>query len=404
MVQASDLEEASSAEGQRGKLRENSIEAETPAGAAARRLRVGASVAEYLRPIQAREYSVDELDALFATLASMSAPLCEHLRRDAKRDEEALAAYLRDPAPFLSWGARSKYGAISGCWNFLEMNDQRPDRDFELVQVLFPATEYECASVGAMQPYLMADAMPCRHMTMVDIDWRIHEFHHQVDELASSGRFDTREELPQAVRELRSAWIAERKAATGQALSLRELCPDSMFDTCAQAFAAWGQRVRGSDAASGAPADATQVVPRPGATQLLSSLHDADFDFGPANSRSVLYFSNALEPSYTTGEQTRALLEQLTRKLVDGRRAVIIHHAGGKEAFGLYELWTDEASGKLQIQTLCRDPYPIVSRTVREGVYWIALDRRNAGAPHCTPMHERRVVRGKRGAASSWTP
>lgn len=333
---------------------------------------VGPTVARHIVPLERRPYPLDELEQTFVALRAASEPLCAHRRLDARRRLGAIQAYVDPPALFLAGPRGSKYGAMAGCWNFVAMNDRRPDRDFRAITALVGADHYDCAAVGLMQPYLMMSALGCRSLTVVDLDWRIHDLHVQLLRLAQQGALRDATEVFEAVERMTTAWVALAEPLAEQRPSLAGLCPEPMTSRCAGALVDFGRAVAGL---RGLEALDFQVA----------SLHDATYPAGPPGSALVVYASNALEPGYTTAAQRSALLENLGAHLTDGRRVILVHHAGGSRRFGLYELVRRE--GALEVRTLCKDPYPVVSRRAPRGsTYNLAFDRPFERAPSCLAL------------------
>ncbi len=347
------------------------------------------TVADHLKLVEARDYDFAAFHELRHKLRDASMPICSYLRGLSERDIAAERDYFYRPGPFVHGNLSSKYGAISGCWNYVRMNDRRPDRELALVRELFPAERYECVSVGVMQPYLISDVLPCRSLSVVDFDWRVHDLHAQLIELAQRGEVKEAKDLLPALGQLTTSWLALRETTQAeQIVTMDDLCSNTMKQACERALLRFvGTSVGPADAAASANGRTGQGSGERTLEEihlLLSSLHDAPYRAGPEEARFLFYFSNALEPMYTRASESQALRKNLQSLLVDGRRAVIIHHAGGREEFGIYEAWNEGAS--LSLRTLCKDPYPETRKGHTQTHYSIELDKGAGTGPSCKAL------------------
>ncbi len=352
-------------------------------------LRVSASLVETLVPIEQADVPEEELGRLFASLTAAAAPFCAFKHGLGDWDGEAARAYLASPGVFRRTGTGSKYGVIAGCWNFLHMNDRAPHRDFELVARLYAAPAHDCVSVGLMQPYLMHDRLGCRRLTALDFDWRIHDAHWQVIGLARQGVLG-KEQQTEGLAGLELAYIAHLRARPEHPGTIESLCHVGMTERCAEALDHFQRSL-----------DPSFEGVRPQRFTLeLAPLHEARFEPAPEVAERplrVVYLSNALEPIYTRRSEARALLDHLAEALAEGEMAVLVHHAGGRRGFGLYEL-RREGEGRI-VRVRCRDVYESTATDAEAETYDTWLDREASGPaqpPACTELLGRARAEARR--------
>ncbi|MEQ8350343.1 MAG: hypothetical protein RH862_02595 [Leptospiraceae bacterium] len=275
-------------------------------------------------PVEKKVYTYEELPGLFDSLRTASDSYCEfiHNRKPYRKDvalnliaEEFLSRFWRDRY----WG--SFHNLISGCWNFYIMNDVRPFDDFFLIRNLYPDATKHCYSVGLMQPYIMHNILQCQDLNFLDVDWRIHYAHFQLEEMYRNERFKTAESTIQAIRDLHLGWIAfsPTPVQPRHQVSPSTLCRLSQ-QQCLEHLNQY-QKNRSL---------------LQGITWNLSALHDADF---PAHSgMPVIYLSNAIEELYTSRKQFDQLLENVAASVEPERHALFAYHAAGTDEIGLYQL------------------------------------------------------------------
>lgn len=306
--------------------------------------------------------------ALFASLARDSAPLCRHQHMNTPVSLAQIERYIQPAGTYRGALPRTRRSMISGCWNFVRMNDQRPDRDLELVDALYQASSYDCTAVGVMQPYLMQHVLGCARLTMLDFDWQIHRVHAQLLDAARRRSFG--EDPEPALAAMEVDWIAYHYAHEGQTLSLAKLCGPEMGDLCRAAL------LGDQDSLAGVAT----------ITLALAGLHEAPFEAVPAGRLRVVYLSNALERAYTSRAEFHQMMDRLAAVMGEDEVCVIIHHAGGTLGFGLYEV-RREGEG-WRVDTRCRDPY-FTSVSSSEATYttWLeGVSQDAARVPACAEL------------------
>lgn len=301
-------------------------------------MRAGPTHRALFYDVSAEFYPETALPGLFANLETRANAYCA--ARFAGRDAQAEAARLfRAPAADELRRAppESLAGLRAGCWNFYEMNDVAPERDFELVRALAPEAQFDCYSVGLLQPYLMHATLNCRELTMLDIDWRIHALHHRLLGFARAGTLASVADAARAVASLELAHPAlSPDAARRPRASLDRFCRPLQRERCAGILPAFQRAFAGLRHVR----------------LELAALHEGEYPERPGLTR-VVYLSNAIEESYTSAAEFDQLIDRLRRS---ASRTYLIHHVGGWKLFGVYEL---TGAG---LQTICKDEYLSMSR------------------------------------------
>lgn len=301
-------------------------------------LRAGPTHRALFYALSAEFYPENALPGLFANLETHANAYCA--ARFAGRDAAPEAAQLFRPpadAELRRAPPESLAGLRAGCWNFYEMNDVAPERDFELVRALSPEAQFDCYSVGLLQPYIMHATLNCRELTMLDIDWRIHALHHRLLGFARAGALASVADAARSIASLELAHPAlSPDAARRPRASLDRFCRPLQRERCAGILPAF-QR---------AFASLRHV------RLELAALHEGEYPERPGLTR-VVYLSNAIEESYTSAAEFDQLIDRLRRS---AERTYLIYHVGGWKLFGLYELTPT------QLRTVCKDDYLSLSR------------------------------------------
>lgn len=296
-----------------------------------------------LEPIRESMISGKEsIDRSFRQLVSSGDLFCSMKSGKMGTDLELASHMIRREvvSDYLRAGRGDVKSLVAGCWNFIEMNDFRPDLDFHLVKHLFPKKRFSCYSVGFLQPYIMHSILGCDNLTMVDIDWRILDAHRQFIEARERGLSPL-----QSVGQVRTGWIAFRKPYGPELkLDLSLVCRHIQKDQCRQMIG----MIDGS------------TVPENWRLNL-SALHDVSF-YEDRKSTPVFFLSNAIEEMYTSPSQFKTLMERTASHLDPGGKALFIHHVGGWKLFGIYELESGGEGKGYSIRTLCKDRYLAMSR------------------------------------------
>lgn len=346
------------------------------------------------------------IDQAFDRLHAQSDAYCRTLLSGGGFQDQDLALLTSASRDAYTRNRRrdSLYSLRAGCRNFFEMNDLRPDRDFELVRRLYPNARFDCYSVGLLQPYIMHTTLNCRRLTMLDINWRILDLHNEILRRARSGAFADARAVDRDLSGIQLQFPAlHERPLTPRPAAVRHLCRPIQHEYCRRVL----PEFRG--ALEERPAS-------PGRVRLnLSTLHAGAYeahgrlDSGETTIR-VVYLSNAIEESYTSREEFDRLLANLraTAAPEEAGTAVdlLIHHVGGWKLFGLYEIAYgptnhDQNQNERSVQkrglstiepvvrTICKDAYLSKSRsTAPDGAaveYTTHFERRVGGASARAP-------------------
>ncbi|MEN9797186.1 MAG: hypothetical protein RL653_882 [Pseudomonadota bacterium] len=279
---------------------------------------------------------------LFARMRSLSGPTCNHFRGIPVKKKEELYTFMRpEVVAHPPWSGFVNQ-IVAGCFNFFQMNDVRPDLDFHFAQKLYPNDRKECFSVGFMQPYWMHTLLGCERLTMVDLDWRIHDGHQQMLSQFRAGKLGKVPTFDAALGEVKLGWSArfdKQPMAPETSAALERLCFGYMRGRCRDVLQEFQRR-------SGEVKSVELQV---------SALHDASYAFLPGVTP-VIFFSNALEAVYTSRPQFDLLMKKISLGLQPGAKAVLLYHAAGRQQFGAYEL-TPKGGGAYALKTHCKDDY-----------------------------------------------
>jgi len=269
---------------------------------------------------------------------------------------------------------------VAGCFNFFQMNDVRPDLDFQFAQRLYPEARKECFSVGFMQPYWMHTVLGCERLSLVDLDWRIHDGHQQLLSRFREGRLAEGPGFDAALAEVKLGWTARfdgQPPLPETSASAERLCLSAAVPACRgvlQHFQAKAASVKSVEL-------------------QVSALHDATYAFLPGV-LPVMFFSNALESIYTTRPQFDVLVEKVSRGLPRGGKAVMVYHAAGRQQFGVYELEA-KGDGAYRLTTRCKDDYlssPIKGLKVIPYTTW--FEEVTESRPPFTPCKGHPLLKG----------
>ncbi|MCB1139862.1 MAG: hypothetical protein KDK23_13965, partial [Leptospiraceae bacterium] len=325
------------------------------------KLRISDFHKEAFIPITKSVYDYSELASFYESMRIASDNYCQFVHR-RKPFNKGTAEQLIAPEHLTKfWGDRfwgSFHNLLSGCWNFYIMNDVRPFDDFKLIHGLFPDANKHCYSVGLMQPYIMHNTLKCEDLNFLDVDWRIHYAHFQLEQMFRDARFPDAKEAEKAIEDLHLGWIAfsPTPVSPRHAVSPATLCRLNQRE-CLEHLARY-QSNRSTLKAI---------------TWNLSALHDARFE--AHRGMPVIYLSNAIEELYTSKQQFDQLLRRVSISIPVGSSALFAYHAAGTDEIGLYLLTRtpDEgvpgensaksaalapsAPGNYSVQTICRDRY-----------------------------------------------
>ncbi|MBT3222652.1 MAG: hypothetical protein HN348_26555, partial [Proteobacteria bacterium] len=161
-----------------------------------------------LVPISKVEYTEEELEPLFQQLTELGDDWCRMLDGEMEYDKTHGKEFIRRDIYYRGACRRCKLNVIAGCWNYFRMNDKHPEDDFRLVKALSGAEQYDCYSVGFLQPYMMHNILGCSTLTTLDFDWRIQYAHKQMFDRFRQEKMGTTEGVHQALSSLQVAYVA----------------------------------------------------------------------------------------------------------------------------------------------------------------------------------------------------
>ena len=307
-------------------------------------LAISASIVQDFVPLEKTTYNEKELAALFANMRESANPFCRILWGQKRYStkvasklivKDRIRAYLRD-------GSRGLKSLTAGCWNFFIMNDKKPDLDFDLVKRQYPGKSFDCYSVGFLQPYIMHAVMGCDSLTMLDIDWRIMDGHSQLLKKYRNKQLSNPEQIAGSIASLHIGWVAH----SGPTMKERNVVK----------FPFYCKRHKQNRLCEKYVLDFQGKMRDLARIRLnLTALHEAAFENPNRSLVKVVYLSNAIEKIYTSQKQFNQMLKNLEKSMAPGGKAVMIHHAGGRQQFGVYEL--KRAPAGLETRTICRDLY-----------------------------------------------
>jgi hypothetical protein len=298
----------------------------------------------YFQDVNKSTYLGTEIKDIFGKLADKSDTVCEMVWGQRKMNQEVLYEFISQTSfskePFKTW-SHPLPKLIAGCWNFIKLNDTRPDLDFHLVNFFYPEEEKECFSVGFLQPYWMHTVLNCKKLTMLDIDWKIHDAHNQLINFFNLKKMSTETSIIESISNLNLGWIARfdnKQMVKKESTTFDTLCYSKFKKNCMKFLLQFQEDY----------INLTEIEFQ------ISSLHTANYKFLPGTVP-VLFFSNAIENLYTSRTQFDQIITSVSEGLGDGRRAIFIHHAAGQSQFGIYELLVN--GNGFQLKTVCKDAY-----------------------------------------------
>jgi hypothetical protein len=298
----------------------------------------------YFQDVNKSTYLGTEIKDIFGKLGEKSDTVCEMVWGQKKMNQEVLNEFISQISftkePFKTW-SHPLPKLIAGCWNFIKLNDTRPDLDFHLVNFFYPEEEKECFSVGFLQPYWMHTILKCKRLTMLDIDWKIHDAHYQFLNFFNQKKMSTEASITESISNLNLGWIARfdnKQMVKKESTTFDTVCYSKFKKNCMKFILKFQEDY----------INLTEIEFQ------VSALHTASYKFLPGTVP-VLFFSNAIENLYTSKSQFDQIITGVSEGLGDGRRAIFIHHAAGQAQFGIYELLVN-GNGS-QLKTVCRDNY-----------------------------------------------
>jgi hypothetical protein len=331
-------------------------------------------------PLEEAHVPAERLGALFNAMKEKAWPYCSFKRRGGELDRDAVAEFVTDVDRYVRAGNGTKASIRAGCHNFVRMNDQRPDRDFQLIRLLNPDESFDCYSVGVMQPYMMSHELSCKTLTMLDIDWEVQHLHWQLLERYRAGQM-VEEGFAESLANVEVSWPMHIESEGKVPMSMGMLCGDGQREVCRRDLLAFQSQF--------GPDRELETI-----TLNLSALHDGHFE--PSPRTKVLFLSNATEDIYTSWPQFVHFIKRLRSSMEVGQRAILVHHVGGRSAWGTYELRRTERGHRLK--TVCKDPFENTSGFNAGSHYesWFEkMTTTKKKAQYCRPL---RVAMAKREA------
>jgi hypothetical protein len=356
------------------------------------RMEVSTEVRETLAPLPASSYPRTALDERFAALRTSGDAFCRawRLQQDIPHASDFLVPAARDRVLAIQNGGRTSM--VVGCHNFFEMNDIHPERAFALVRALEGAggslPRFDCYGVGLVQPWMMHQALGCRRLGMVDLDWRILEAHHRLAGMLAVSRFTSPDAVQQATGGLELRWLALRALdETGKVTGAPPvLCRSGQDAACRQLFV---------ELQSATPPERLEL--------LLTGLEDLSLGSGEEGVRRVVFLSNAVE--YMVPTRTLGMVKRLAEELPEGpgASALLIHHAAGSSAFGIYRV-TRGTRGGFGLRHVCKDVYPSSLKAATEPTYVTVLDKAVPESAPPPPTCRQLLTRFKLSGAPAHKP
>ncbi len=323
-------------------------------------------------PVLEKDYSEQEVFSALESIRDISNETCQMIYSMVPYDKEKIKTYtnIELGSPITSkFYLHTFRRIIVGCWNFFQMNDVSPDKDFEYIKNLYPNARFDCYSVGFLQPYIMHSKLNCENLYLLDIDLRIIEGHAQLLKFFHEDKMQTEEDVLNNFKELNIGWIAQYKTFNAKTnISLQSLCPKN-YEMCLQELLNFQRKY-------------TKLKK---ITLYASALHEANL-FPEDSKISVVYLSNALEDYYTKKKEFDFMMKRLEEELQTNQKILFIYHNGGRHLFGVYEV--TKLENELDITSSCRDRYLFYPEEEERTYYNIHFDRLKnlkTSGKYCSP-------------------
>lgn len=342
-------------------------------------LRISPRIQKYFVPFEKEIYTREEIPGLLSSMKKGSDLYCSMIMGGRRYDRQQATTYIAaeeiDHFKKMSHGY-VVYQLMAGCWNFFTMNDAWPERDFDLVGKLYKDASFDCYSVGFLQPYYMHNRLACKSLTMLDIDWRILDAHHQLYQLYTQGLLGNDDTLDEAVAKLKLGWIAYGdNRGPDRAASIEDLCPKFQRERCRK------EMLKFQDTMSSLNGNITWQV---------AALHDGTYSLSSEKNTMVIFLSNAVEKIYISRKEFHTLMERVNSALPEGGKALFIYHVGGRSQKGLYEM--TRKGEEYAMKTICRDPYwssTVNNKEARLYTTWFEEISTSRTVPTCEAMAEK---------------
>lgn len=323
-------------------------------------------------PVLEKDYFNEEVFTALESIRDISNETCEMIYSMKPYSKEKIKVYtnIELGSPITSkFYLHTFRRLIAGCWNFFQMNDISPDKDFEYVKNLYPNAKFDCYSVGFLQPYIMHSKLDCENLYLLDIDLRIIEGHSQLLKWFHENKMQTEQDILNNIKELNIGWIAQYKTFNAKtSVNLQSLCPKN-YEMCLKELLNFQKKYNQLKKIS----------------LYASAIHEANL-FPQDSKISIVYLSNAFEDYYTKKKEFDFLIKRLEEELKPNQKVVFIYHNGGRHLFGVYEVTKLETD--LDISTICRDKYLFYPEEEERTYYNIHFDRLKnlkTSGKYCSP-------------------
>lgn len=329
------------------------------------RLVITPRLGSYFPIFQKLEYTNEEIPPIWETMQPESDQVCKMLYHQAKFDKKFVDNHTKlgftGPVKekiYLDTVRR----IIAGCWNFYQMNDIKPEKDFEHIAKLYPDKKKDCYSVGFMQPYIMHTILGCNKLTMLDMDWRIMYGHSQILKGFQENKFQNETTARDFLKTLKLGWIVGPKFQANPSVSLDDLCLPFTKKECLSRLLEFQKKFTKLEKIH----------------LYLSTIHEANLK-PEEGSMSVVFLSNAFEDYYTKSKDFQHMMSYLKTNLNEGEQVNFIYHVGGRANYGIYE--TKKVAEKLEVNTVCKDQYYFYPIADGREKYIIHFDRLKENKP-----------------------
>jgi hypothetical protein len=313
----------------------------------------------YFPNFEKLQYTNSEILPLLDSMQEKSDKVCKMLYNQAKFDKQYVESYTKlgftGPVKekfYLNTVKR----IIAGCWNFYQMNDLKPEKDFEHIKNLYSDKIKDCYSVGFMQPYIMHNTIGCNKLTMLDMDWRILHGHSQILKGFQENQFSDETTAQEFLKTLRLGWIVGTKFHSNPSVSIDDLCLPLSKKDCLNHLVSFQKKFK-----------SIQKI-----HLYLSTIHEANLR-PEKGSMSIVFLSNAFEDYYTKHREFNIMMDYLKTNLEESETVSFIYHVGGRHNYGIYE--TKKKSEKLEVSAICKDQYYFFPITEGREKYTIHFDR-----------------------------
>jgi len=313
-------------------------------------------------PILSKDYEGQEVFEGLSSIREIGDLTCEMIYSMRKYDKDEIKKFtnIELGSPITSkFYLHTFRRMIAGCWNFYQMNDISPDKDFEYLKKQYPNQKFNCYSVGFLQPYIMHSILDCDTLTLLDIDIRIIEAHAQLVKFFHEGKMATPEEVKKNLESLKISWIAQYRNFQAQTpVNIRVLCPRNM-EMCLEKLVIFQEKYNHLKELN----------------LYASAIHEANL-IPKKDHISVVFVSNAFEDYYTRRKEFDYLMKNLEQNLEVGQKVIFIYHNGGRHLFGVYEVMKKlDEDESLEVTVLCRDKYLFYPEEEDRTYYNIHFDR-----------------------------